>query len=62
MFKKCQASWIGSAQRRQDAPINCNVVNLVEDKVLILGVHMSCDVNLAEKCNFLNLITSMKGV
>ena len=29
---------------------------------MTLGVHMSNDVTLAEKCNFLNLITSMKEV
>ena len=60
--EKCQACWIGSAKGTQDAPINCNWVNLVDDKVLTLGVHMSYDVTLAEKCNFLNLITSMKKV
>ena len=60
--EKCQACWIGSAKGTQDAPINCNWIKLVEDKVLTLGVHMSYDVTLAEKCNFLNLITSMKEV
>ena len=57
--EKCQACWIGSAKGTQDAPIKCNWVNLMDDKVLTLGVHMSYDVTLAEKCNFLNLITSM---
>ena len=47
--EKCQAFWIGSA----------NWVNLVNDKVLTLGVHMSYDVTLVEKCN---LIISMKEV
>ena len=60
--EKCQACWIGSAKGTQDAPINCNWINLVEDNVLTLGVHMSYDVTLAEKCNVLNLITSMKEV
>ena len=60
--EKCQACWIGSAKGTQNAPIKCNWVNLVDDKVLTLGVHMSYDVTLAEKCNFLNLITSMKDV
>ena len=61
--EKCQACCIGSAKGRQDAPINCNWVNLVEGKLLTLGVHMSYDVTLAEKCNyFFNLITSMKEV
>ena len=46
----------------QDAPINCNWINLAKDKVLPLSVHMSYDVTLVEKCNFLNLITLMKEV
>ena len=62
IVEKCQACWIGSAKGTRDAPINCNWVNLVDDKVLTPGVHMSYDVTLAEKCNFLNLITSMKDV
>ena len=60
--EKCQACWIGSAKGTQDAPANCNWINLVEDKILTLGVHRSYDVTLAEKCNFLNLITSTKEV
>ena len=56
--EKCHACWIGSAKGTKNAPIKCNWVNLVDDKVLTLGVHMSYDVTLAEKCNFLNLITS----
>ena len=54
--EKCQACWIGSAKGTQDAPINCNWVNLVEDKVLTPGVHMSYDVTLAEKFNFAEFV------
>ena len=60
--EKCQACWIESAKGRQDASINCNWVNLVEGELLVLGIHMSYDVTLAEKCNFFNLITSMKEI
>ena len=60
--KECQAFWIGSDKGTQDAPINCNWVNLADDKVLTQGVHLSYDVTLDEKCNLLNLITSMKEV
>ena len=60
--EKCQACCIGSAVGRQDSSINCNWVNLVEGELLVLGVHMSYDVTLAEKCNFFNLITSMKEI
>ena len=34
----------------------------MEGKLITLCVHMSYDVTLAEKCNFFNLITSMKEV
>ena len=57
--EKCQACMIGCANGTQDAPINCNWVNLVDDKVLTPGVHVSYD---AEKCNFLHLSTSIKKV
>ena len=60
--EKCQACCIGSAEGRQDAPINCNWVNLVEGELLVLGVHTSYDVTLPEKCDFFNLITSMKEI
>ena len=56
------SSCIGNAKGRQDAPINCNWVNLVEGELLVLGVHMSYDVTLAEKCSFFHLITSMKEI
>ena len=52
--EKCQACWIGSAKGTQDAPVNCNSINLVEDKILTLGVHRSYDVTLAE--NVISLI------
>ena len=52
--EKCQACCIGRSKGRQDAPINCNWVNLVEGKLLTLGVHMSYDVTLAE--NVISLI------
>ena len=60
--EKCQACCIRSAKGKQDAPINCNWVNLMEGELLVLGVHMSYDVTLAEKCNFFNFITSMKEI
>ena len=62
IVEKCQACWIGSAKGTQNAPIKCNWVNLVDNKVLTLAVHMSYDVTLAEKCNFFNLIISTKEV
>ena len=60
--EKCQACCIESAKRKQDVPINCNWVNLMEGELLVPGVHMSYAVTLAERCNFFNLITSVKEI
>ena len=57
---KCQACWIGSAKRKLDTPIDYNWVNIEKHKILTLGIFNSCDQSLADKYNFLNLITSMR--
>ena len=57
---KCQACWIGSAKSKLDTPINFNWVNIEKDKILTLGIFNSYDQSLADKYNFLNLITSMR--
>ena len=57
---KCQACWIGSAKTKLDTPIDCNWVNIEKDKILTLGIFNSYDQSLADKNNFLNLITSMR--
>ena len=57
---KCQACWIGSAESKLDMPIDCNWVNIDKDRILTLGIFNSYDQSLADKCNFLNLITSME--
>ena len=54
---KCQACWIGSAKSKLDTPIDRNWVNIEKDKILTLGIFIQ---GLADKYNFLNLITSMK--
>ena len=57
---KCEACWIGSAKSKLDTPIDCNWVNIEKEKILTLGIFNSYDQSLADKYNFLNLITSMK--
>ena len=57
---RCQACWIGSAKSKLDRPIDCNWVNIEKDKLLTLGIFDSYDQSLADKYNFLNLITSIK--
>ena len=43
-----------------DTLIDCNWVNIEKDKILTLGIFNNYDQSLADKCNFLNLITSMR--
>ena len=57
---KCQACWTGSAKSKLNMPINCNWVNTEKDKTLTLGIFNSYDQSLANKYDFLNLITSMR--
>ena len=57
---KCEACWIGSAKSKLDMPIDCDWVNIQNDKTLTLGIFNSYDQSLADKYNFLNLITSMR--
>ena len=59
---KCQACWIGSAKSKLDTLIDCNWVNIEKDKILTLGIFNSYDQSLADKYNFLNLITSMRDI
>ena len=57
---KCQTYWIGSAKSKLDTTIDCNWVNIEKDEILTLGIFNSYDQSLADKYNFLNLITSMR--
>ena len=59
---KCQACWIDSSKSKLDTPIVCNWVNIEKDKILTLGIFNSYDQSLADKYNFLNLITSMSDI
>ena len=46
-LEKSEARWIGSAKGRPDKPANCNWIDLVCDKIRILGVYNSYDTDLA---------------
>ena len=52
-LEKPEACWIGSAKGRPDKPANCNWIDLVCDKIGILGVYNSYDTDLANRHNFL---------
>ena len=56
----CAIFFTCSSDNFERRPIDCNSVNIEKDKILTLGIFNSCDRSLADKCNFLNLITSMK--
>ena len=47
-LEKSGACWIGFAKGRPDKPENCNWIDLVCDKIRILGVYNSYDTNLAQ--------------
>ena len=45
-LEKSEACWIGKAKGREDKPIDCNWINLCNDKIRILGVYNSYDTDL----------------
>ena len=51
-LEKSEACWIGKAKCREDRPIDCNLINLCNDKIRILGVYNSYDTDLENSCNF----------
>ena len=60
-LEKSEACWIGSAKGRPDKPANCNWIDLVCDKIRILGVYNSYDTDLANRHNFFDIIGNMKS-
>ena len=51
-LEKSEACWIGKAKGREDKPIDCNWINLCNDKIRILGVYNSYDTDLENIYNF----------
>ena len=51
-LEKSEACWIGKAKGREDKPIDCNWINLCNDKIRILGVYSSYDTDLENIHNF----------
>ena len=49
---KSKACWIGKAKGREDKPIDCNWINLCNDKIRILGVNNSYDTDVENSYNF----------
>ena len=51
-LEKSEACWIRKAKGREDKPIDCNWINLCNDKIRILGVCNSYDTDLENIYNF----------
>ena len=51
-LEKSEACWIGKAKGREDKPIDCNWINLCNDKIRILDVYNSYDTDLENIYNF----------
>ena len=51
-LEKSEACSIGKAKGREDKPIDCNWINLYNDKIRILGVYNSYDTDLENDYNF----------
>ena len=57
-LEKSEACWIGKAKGREDKPIDCNWINLCNDKIRILGVYNVYDTDLE---NFFSMISKIKN-
>ena len=51
-LEKSEACWIGKTKGREDKPIDCNWINLRNDKIRILDVYNSYDTDLENIYNF----------
>ena len=60
-LEKPEACWIGSTKGRPDKPANCDWIDLVCDKIRILGVYNSYGTDLANRHNFFDIIGKMKS-
>ena len=51
-LEKSEACWIGKTKGREDKLIDCNWINLRNDKIRILGAYNSYDTDLENIYNF----------
>ena len=57
---KSEAAWLGIAKRSKEMPTDCNWINLVNDKLKLLGLYNNYDQRLVNEYNFINTIKSIK--
>ena len=61
-LQKSEACWTGASRFNTNTPTNCIGVNLVNDKIWILGTYISYNKQLADQYNFVNVITDTKNI
>ena len=61
-LQKSEACWIGASRFNTNTPTNCIWVNLVNDKIRILGTYISYNKQLADQYNFVNVTTDTKNI
>ena len=61
---KSEAAWLGiarhSKEQGKEMPIEWNWINLVNDKIKLLGLYYNYDQRLVNEYNFINTIKSIK--
>ena len=61
-LQKSEACWIGASRFNTNTSRNCIWVNLVNDKIRILGTYISYNEQLADQYNFVNITTDTKNI
>ena len=61
-LQKSEACWIGASRFNTNTFTNCIWVNLVKNKIRILGNYISYNKQLADQYNFVNVITDTKNI
>ena len=61
-LQKSEACWIGASRFNTNTSTNCIWVNLVNDKIRILGTYISYNRQLADQYNFVNVTTDTKNI
>ena len=61
-LQKSEACWSGASRFNTSTSTNCIWVNLVNDKLRILGTYMSYNKQLADQYNFVNVTTDTKNI
>ena len=61
-LQKSEVCWIGACRFNTNTSTNCIWVNLVNDKIRILGTYTSYNKQLADEYNFGNVTTDTKNI